>query len=60
MQVVNQERDAGSAVCGAEPDVVQPAVAAQGDGAASVDGVVVDSIVRRDLTPVGTAFGLVA
>jgi hypothetical protein len=51
MQVINQEHDAGSAAGGAEPDVVEPAVVAQGDGAASVDGVVPDSVVRRDLDP---------
>jgi len=40
-------------VRGAEPDVVESAVVAQGDGAASVDGVVADSVVRRDFDPDG-------
>ena len=46
---------------GAEADVVEPAVVAQGDGAAGVDGVVADPVVGGDLDrPVGTALGRAA
>ena len=49
VQVIDQEGDAGAAAGGAESDVVEPAVVAQRDGAAGIDGVVADSVVRRNL-----------
>jgi hypothetical protein len=42
VQVVDEQGDADSAVGGADADVVEAAVVAQGDGAAGVDGVVAD------------------
>jgi hypothetical protein len=48
VQVVDQEGDSGSGACGAEADVVQPAVVAQGDAAALVDAVVSNAAVGGD------------
>jgi hypothetical protein len=57
VQVVDEQGDAGSAVGGAESDVVESAVVAQGDGAAGVDGVVADPVVGGDFDPGGDRFG---
>jgi hypothetical protein len=42
---VDEERYVGSGVGSSEADVVEPAVEAEGDGAAVVDDVVADSVV---------------
>ena len=55
VQLVDEQGDAGSAVGGADADVVEAAVVAQGDGAAGVDGVVADSVVGGNLDAVGIA-----
>ncbi len=57
VQVVNQEGDPGAGMGGAEPDVVESAVVAQGDGAAGIDGVVADPVVGGDLDTGGDGFG---
>jgi hypothetical protein len=60
VQVIDEQGDAGAAAGGAESDVMQPAVVTQGDGAAGVDGVVADPVVRRNLDRVGMALGRAA
>ena len=64
MQVLDQEKDAGSGVGPADADVVKAAVIAQGDGAGVVDAVGPDALVgvsvavtRGGLGPGGVAGG---
>ena len=57
VQVVDQQGDAGSGAAGAQADVVQPAVVAQGDAAAVVDAVVPDAPVRVEVGAGGGGLG---
>src|SRR5829696_1226957 len=57
VQVVDEQGDVGAAGGGAEADVVELAVVAQGDGAAGVDGVVADAVVGGDFDAGGHRFG---
>jgi hypothetical protein len=51
VQVVDQDGDLGAGHSPAQPDVVQPAVVPDGDGAAVVDGVGADPVVGLNLWP---------
>ena len=60
VQVVDEQQHGGAAPAGAEADVVQPAVVAEGHRAVVVDGVGSDSVVSGMTGPVGAAFGRAA
>ena len=57
VQVVDEQRDRGAGKSGAEADVVQPAVVAEGDAAAGVDLVLPDPVVGGDDRAGGDGFG---
>jgi hypothetical protein len=57
VQVVDQKGDRGAGEAGAEADVVQPAVVAQGDGTPAVDLVGPDPVVGGDDRAGGDGFG---
>jgi hypothetical protein len=48
VEVRDEHEDADAGVAAAQPDVVEPAVVAQGDDAGAVDLVVADAVVGRD------------
>ena len=57
VQVGGEDVDAGASELSSQADVVQPGVVAQGDGAAGVDLVGADPVVRVDQRAGGDGFG---